>query len=244
MLPHIQLHNLLFIDIETVTTHKHFSELSETMRELWAHKHTFINPGDETPEEGYSGRAGVYAEFAKIICITLGVLRKEKATGQETLRLKTFAENDERVLLQNFLSLITGKFNDPERYHFCGHNIREFDIPFICRRLMINGFELPDLLDNSGKRPWQMNDVDTLQLWKFGDFKNYTSLKLLAEVLQIPTPKQDIEGKDVGRVYWQENDLERIAEYCRRDVVTVVRLMQRFKGVAHVLKDEQVTMVV
>lgn len=242
MLPHINIYDLLFIDIETVPQYASHNELSPSMKELWAIKHGFLRQESETPEEGYSKRAGVYAEFAKIICICVGYFRIDKETKQRSFRIKTFAGDDEKQLLQEFTKLIDEKF-DYDRYHFCGHNIREFDIPFICRRLLINHLQFPNILDVSGKRPWEMFDVDTLQLWKFGDYKNYTSLKLLAEVLDVPTPKGDIEGKDVCRVYWEEKSLNRIVEYCQRDVVTVARLLLRFKGDNQALPDENIVIV-
>jgi hypothetical protein len=229
MLPHINIYDLIFIDIETVPQRISHAELSGPMKDLWAVKHSFLKQEGETSEDGYLKRAGVYAEFAKVICISIGYFRADKETKQRTFRIKSFFGDDEKQLLEEFAKLINTNF-DYERFHFCGHNIREFDIPFICRRLLINQLQFPDVLDVSGKRPWEMFDVDTMQLWKFGDYKNYTSLKLLAEVFNVPTPKVDIEGKDVCRVYWEEKGLNRIVEYCQRDIVTVARLLLRFKG--------------
>lgn len=243
MLSHINLYNLIFIDIETVPTHPSYNGLSDTMKELWAVKHATLKTNNETPEEGYLKRAGVYAEFAKVICICAGFLYLDKDKKQKLLRLKTFSGHDEKELLHDFCKTIQHSFNDAERFHFCGHNIREFDVPFLCRRMLVNKVELPALFDMSGRRPWEMQDVDTLQLWKFGDYKSYTSLKLLAEILDIPTPKNDIEGKDVCRVYYEEKGLDRIAEYCRKDVVTVARLLLRFKGDPELLNDSQVVTV-
>lgn len=242
MLPHVHISDLIFIDIETVPQFSSHKELSGSLQKLWANKHSFLRTETETSEEGYLKRAGVYAEFAKIICISIGFFRNDRETNQRTFRVKSFYGNDEKLLLEEFTNLLNKSF-PPDRYHFCGHNIREFDVPFICRRLLINDLPFPEMLDVSGKRPWEMLDVDTLQLWKFGDYKNYTSLKLLAEVLKIPTPKGDIEGKDVCRVYWQENGLERIVEYCQRDVVTVARLILRFKGDTQLLEDTQIVFV-
>ena len=229
MLSNINHYDLIFLDIETVPQFSSHDQLSDTMKELWAAKHSFLKTENETSEEGYLKRAGVYAEFAKIICISIGYFRTDKETKQRTFRLKSFSGDNEKVLLEEFTQLINKNF-DSQRFHFCGHNVREFDIPFVCRRLLINQLNFPDLLDVSGKRPWEMFDVDTLQLWKFGDYKHYTSLKLLSEVLGIPTSKTDIEGKDVCRVYWQEKGLERIVDYCQKDVVAVARLLLRFKG--------------
>lgn len=240
MLEHINPYQLLFIDIETAPEQPSFQLLSEAKQLLWAQKHSYLNAGDETAEDGYLKRAGVYAEFAKVICIVIGYIHADSITGSHTLRLKTFAQNDEAALLLEFARLVEKRFNDPDRIHFCGHNIREFDIPFLCRRMLINNINLPAILDRSGKRPWQMDDVDTLQLWKFGDYKHYTSLKLLTEILGVPTSKDGIEGKDVCAVYWQENGLDRIARYCRKDVVAVVRLLLRFKGASFTINDHDI----
>jgi hypothetical protein len=244
MLPHIELNDLVFIDIETVPQYSSYSKLSVTMKELWEAKHaTLHNTNNESAEETYLKRSGVFAEFAKIICISIGVFRFDKAQGKRILRLKSFYGDDEKLLLQEFASLIKKSFDNSERFHFCGHNIREFDIPFICRRMLINRIEFPEILDRSGKRPWQTEDIDTLQLWKFGDYKHYTSLKLLAEILNIPTPKDQIEGKDVCRVYWEQNNLPQIVDYCQKDVVTVARLLLRFKGEKETLSDDEVIIV-
>ncbi|MBL0310021.1 MAG: ribonuclease H-like domain-containing protein [Bacteroidetes bacterium] len=240
MLSHINLRQLIFIDIETVPQFSSFSELSPTMKELWAIKHAHFKAENETPEDGYLKRAGVYAEFAKIVCISTGFFHVDK--NEKTFRLKSFFGNDEKEMLQSFVDMLRS-FGNPYKFHFCGHNIREFDLPFICRRLLIHQFDLPEMIDYSGKRPWETFDVDTLQLWKFGDYKHYTSLRLLAEILDIPTPKDDIDGKDVCRVYWQEQNLPRIMEYCQKDVVTVARLLQRFKGEKQILSDEDLVVV-
>jgi 3'-5' exonuclease len=243
MLSQINIYNLIFIDIETVPRVGSFAELSDTMQELWAIKHATLKAENETAEEGYLKRAGVYAEFAKIVCVSVGFFRVDKDSRQRTFRVKSIAGDDEKALLDELLRMIAKSFPDAERFHFCGHNIREFDLPFICRRLLVNGFELPEMFDFSGKRPWEMLDVDTMQLWKFGDHKNFTSLKLLSAILDIPTPKDDIDGKDVCRVYWQEKGLPRIVEYCQKDVITVARLLLRFKGDKELLKDGDVVVV-
>ena len=239
----INLYNLIFIDIETVPQVAAYSQLSDAMKELWAIKHSTLRSENETPEEGYLKRAGVYSEFAKVICISMGFLHWDKEKNRKMFRVKSVSGNDERKLLEDFLAVLGKSFADTERFHFCGHNIREFDIPFICRRLLINNFDLPEMFDVAGKRPWEMPDVDTLQLWKFGDYKHYTSLKLLAEIFGIPTPKDDIEGKDVCRVYWQEEGLARIVEYCQKDVITVARVLLRFKGDKELLNDDQIAIV-
>lgn len=242
MLSYINIERLIFIDIETVPQVSSFQELSPAMHELWVLKHTQLKIENETAEEGYLKRAGIYAEFSKIICISTGYFHTDKQKKQRTFRLKSVFGSDEKELLQNFLNLLQS-FGASDKFHFCGHNIREFDIPFICRRLLVNHFDLPPNLDHSGKRPWETMDIDTLQLWKFGDYKHYTSLRLLAEILGIPTPKDDIDGKDVCRIYWQERNLQRIVTYCQKDVVTVARLLLRLKGDKQMLKDDEVVLV-
>ena len=243
MLPRINIYNLIFIDIETVPAHPYHSELTAVMKELWAAKHATLRADSETAEEGYLIRSGVYAEFAKIICISVGFFHFEKDRNKKLFRIKSFYGDDEKLLLEEFVRMIGKSFADTDRFRFCGHNIREFDIPFICRRLIINNLDLPEGFEFAGKRPWEIQDVDTMQLWKFGDYKSYTSLKLLAEILNIPTPKDDIDGKDVCRVYWQEHNLHRIVEYCQKDVATVARLMLRFKGDTDLLTDENIVIV-
>jgi DNA polymerase elongation subunit (family B) len=112
----------------------------------------------------------------------------------------------------------------------CAHNGKEFDFPYLSRRMMVNGISLPAVLDNAGKKPWEVKFVDTLELWKFGDYKHYTSLELLAYLFGIPTPKDDIDGSMVAGIYYQEKDLPRIARYCEKDVLTIIRLLLKFAG--------------
>jgi DNA polymerase elongation subunit (family B) len=175
----------------------------------------------------YNEKGGILAEFGKIICISVGMVR-DASTGK-TIRLKSFAHDDEETLLKQFKQLLEDHYNTP--YHvICGHNSKEFDIPYICRRMLINGIPLPGILDIAGKKPWEVNHLDTLELWKFGDYKAFTSLALLCHVFHIPTPKDDISGADVARVYYEENDLKRIRVYCEKDVVALIQLFLRLQG--------------
>ena len=244
MLHQIHLPSLLFVDIETVPQYGAFHELSPAMQELWAAKHSNLHIADETAEDGYLKRAGVYAEFAKVVCISIGFFHYDRAADKRGFRIKSFYGDDERQILLDFVELMNKRFNDSDAYSFCGHNIREFDVPFLCRRLLIHAIPFPELLDISGKRPWETPHIDTMQLWKFGDYKSFTSLKLLAEVLGIPTPKDVIDGKDVCRVYWQEKGLPTIVEYCQKDVITVARLLLRFKGDTALLNDSDVIVAI
>lgn len=220
----------LFIDIETVPYTDRFSSLTPAMQHLWAKKAATLKAApEEDPEALYTERSGVFSEFAKVVCIGIGCLVK-KDDGWKIF-LKSLTGDDERELLDRFCQVLKS-FRDREKeLIFCGHNIKEFDIPFLCRRMVIHGMDLPDCLDIAGKKPWEVLHTDTMELWKFGDKKNYTSLELLAEVLQIPTPKDDIDGSMVGQVYWQEHNLQRIADYCLKDVLTTARVFLRLKNI-------------
>ena len=224
------LTNILYLDIETVSGYPTYEELPEVMRPHWAKKakSALRRYNDELTEEevaeAYTDRAGIFAEFGKIVCISVGFLIN--TPDGYKMRVKSFASKSERELLTEFGELIAAHYNNTRTHGMCGHNVREFDIPYICRRMLINGVALPEALNIAGKKPWECKHiVDTLELWKFGDYKNYTSLALLAAVFGIPTPKDDIDGSEVGRVYWEEDDLDRIAIYCEKDVVATVQLM-------------------
>jgi 3'-5' exonuclease len=233
------IRNLLFIDIETVSGHATYEGLMAQEQELWYGKHKTLK-AEEPADVGYSLRAGIYAEFAKVVCISMGYFKYDRETNQDQFRIKSISGDDEQQVLSEFATLL-GVFHDRnEKLLFCGHNIREFDLPFLCRRMIVNRVKLPVLLDMAGKKPWETEHLDTMQLWKFGDYKHFTSLKLLAYILGIPSPKGDIDGKDVGRVYYQEGDLARISAYCQRDVVTTARVMMRLKQELDELTDEDV----
>lgn len=233
------IYNTLFLDIETAPCVRDFNELSEELQELWAIKCSSLlkKPVDEIEQDdleelfnGNSGRAGIYSEFGKIICISVGFLTRQSESSEPILRLKSFTNHLEAGLLDDFIDLLNRHFNNPEKFAICGHNIKEFDIPYICRRSLINQMALPRMLDIAGKKPWETKHLlDTLEMWKFGDVKNYTSLRLLCAVFDIPSPKDDISGADVGRVYWEDRDLDRIATYCEKDVVATVQLFLRLK---------------
>jgi len=244
MLNNVDLSNVLVLDIETVSGHKSYDDLSPAMQKLWDIKATQIQarkPEEERlpPAEAYMEFAGIYAEFGKIVCISVGVFRKD-SDGVLSLHLKSYYSHDERQLLIDFAKLIEKAYNNPKRHFICGHNIKEFDIPYICRRMVIKGLELPDALDLPGKKPWELTHLlDTMTVWKFGDFKNYTALKLLCGVFNIPTPKDDIDGSEVGKTYWNEDDLDRIEVYCKKDVLATARLLMAYKRMTPI-EDEQV----
>jgi DNA polymerase elongation subunit (family B) len=237
MIAKMPLENFLVIDIETVSASYNYSSLSEDWQHLWEEKVKRSVPEDTTVEEYYPQRAGVMAEFAKVVCISLGYFKNEKSVYQ--FRVKSIYGHNEKELLQNFISTVNQLEAVHHHWSFTGHNIKEFDIPFLCRRLLINGIAIPPYLDFQNMKPWETNMIDTFQYWRFGDYKNYTSLKLLAASLNVPSPKDDIDGSMVGQVYWVEDNLDRIAVYCQKDVVTVANIILRFKNMS-ILNAEQV----
>ena len=236
----IRLENLLLIDIETVSEYATFNELNEDWKQLWEEKVQRQLPEDVTAEAFYPQRAGVMAEFSKVICISVGYFKREVKAIQ--LRVKSFYGHDEKILLEEFIAALQKMEINSNKWSFTGHNIKEFDIPFICRRLLINSLTVPPFLDFQNMKPWETNMVDTFQYWRFGDYKHYTSLKLLAAALNVPSPKDDIDGSMVGEVYWVEKNLDRIVTYCQKDVVTTANIVLRFKNL-ELLREEDVEIV-
>lgn len=237
----INKYNILFLDIETVSVKASFNELSKSFQNLWAKKHqSIVKDAEISFEESFADKAAIYAEFGKIVCISCGYLAKED--DSDKLRIKSFYGNDEKQILNQFAEMLTKNYSDTQSQTLCGHNIKEFDIPYLCRRMLVNGIELPEILSINGKKPWEVNFIDTLQLWKFGDYKAYTSLNLLATLFEIPTPKDDIDGSMVSSVYWKENDLKRITTYCQKDVITTVRVLQKMIN-SDWIKDSKVEFV-
>ncbi|MEI6312501.1 MAG: ribonuclease H-like domain-containing protein [Bacteroidota bacterium] len=230
------IQNILFIDIETVPIEKQFEDLDPEFQKLWSDKHHFFRDTTElTPDQSFLIKGGIYAEFGKIVCISVGYLYEDKR--KRDFRIKSFCADNEADILKAFVAMVKKSFNT-KKNNFCGHNIKEFDIPYLCRRMLVNNMEIPKILDVSGTKPWETQFIDTLQLWKFGDYKNYTSLKLLAHLFQIQTPKDDMEGKDVASVYWQQNDLNRISIYCQKDVLTTAQLFFKFNRIPLLLENE------
>ncbi|MEP6674408.1 MAG: ribonuclease H-like domain-containing protein [Ferruginibacter sp.] len=224
----IRLENLLLIDIETVPQYPDFFSLPEDWKKLWKEKSGKFIPENITAEEYYAQRAGIMAEFSKIVCISIGCFKQEEKMLQ--LRLQSFYNESESVLLQEFLHAVKKIASVNDRWSFTGHNIKEFDIPFICRRLLANGITIPPFLDFQNMKPWETNLLDTFQYWRFGDYKNFTSLNLLAATLKVPSPKDDIDGSQVAAVYYQEKNIQRIVTYCQKDVVTVANIILRFSN--------------
>ena len=214
------LENILFLDIETVSESTNFRLLSEQAQDLFAAKTAYKRKADDLSAEDYYDRAGIWAEFGKIVCISVGYLTT--TTDGRQFRVRSFS-GDENELLLEFKSLLDGHFSAAQ-HKLCAHNGKEFDFPFIARRMLKHQLELPYTLQLMGKKPWEVPHLDTLELWKFGDFKHYTSLKLLAHFFGIPSPKGDMDGSDVARVYYEEKDLGRIVRYCEKDVITLTQV--------------------
>lgn len=225
MLDNIKIEDVLFLDIETVPGFESFDKLDPGFQMLWDKKSKQFRTPEQDASEIY-GRAGIYSEFGRIICISVGLINKKTGTG--IIRLKSFYGQDEKALLLDFAGLIAKFCRTHKEAVLCAHNGREFDFPFIARRMIINELVIPEILDNAGKKPWEVRVLDTMELWKFGDYKNYTSLSLLTTILGIPSPKDDIDGSMVGDIFYIEKDLERIVRYCEKDVLAIIRVLLRF----------------
>ncbi len=231
------IRKILFLDIETVPEAPAYAELSEELKELFATKTAYQRKETYTPEEFYD-RAGIWAEFGKIVCISVGFFAQ--FDEKRAFRITSFT-GEEKSLLLSFKNLLETHFSGSEQL-LCAHNGKEFDFPYIARRMIIHQIELPKKLNLFGKKPWEVPHLDTMELWKFGDYKHYTSLKLLAQILNIPSPKDDIDGSDVASVYYREKNLEKIVRYCEKDTITVAQLILRFNNQA-LLKASEITRV-
>lgn len=239
MLSNINIEHILFLDIETVPNYPTYADVPERFQKLWDKKSKSFTPEGETSADVYN-RAGIYAEFGKIVCISVGFVKR--TVDGEVLRITSFANDDEKILLQEFSDLLNKYFNDLRHHRLCGHNGKEFDFPFIARRMLVHQMPLPAMLNIAGLKPWENPHLDTMTYWKFGEFKNFTSLDLLAALFEVPTPKDDIDGSQVYGVYYEENNLDRIVEYCQKDVVTLVQVYKKLSGLP-LIDSENIKMV-
>lgn len=223
-----ELKEVVFLDVETVSGQASYSDLPDRMKPLWARKASYLRKeSPESDEELYKSRAAIYAEFGKVVCIVAGKL-VELESGELGLRTKAYSGHDERELLTAFKEMADRL--DPMTTRFCAHNGKEFDYPYLCRRMLIHGISLPPVLSLMGRKPWDVPHLDTLEMWKFGDYKHFTSLELLASIFEIPSSKNGIDGSMVSSVYYGEGDLEKIVSYCTGDVMVLAQLFLRMKG--------------
>jgi len=233
MIEKMNLENILFLDIETVPETQNYQELDPEMQSLWENKTQYQRRDEYTPEDFYE-RAGIWAEFGKIVCISVGYFTFKADIRH--FRVTSFF-GEEKKLLHDFNNLINNHFSQPQHL-LCGHNAKEFDLPFIARRMIINQVAIPNKLNLFGKKPWEVPHLDTLELWKFGDYKHFTSLKLLTKVLGIPSSKGDIDGSQVGYVFYVEKDIDRIITYCEKDVIAVAQVFLRLRREDLLVDDE------
>lgn len=232
MLENIKPEDIMFLDIETVPVSPSFDELDPLRQVLWDRKSAYFRNDIQSAGDVWQ-RAGIYAEFGKIICISVGLLKDKNPYG---FRLKSFFGSDEKIILTGFSELLS-KYSKNHDILLCAHNGKEFDYPYIARRMIINNIPIPVILDNAGKKPWEVKLLDTMELWKFGDYKSYTSLDLLSSILGIPSPKDDIDGSMVADIYWKEQDIKRIVRYCEKDVLTVAQIILRFMNFPVISKE-------
>jgi DNA polymerase elongation subunit (family B) len=233
MLENIRVEDVLFLDIETVPVFPSFELLDPLMQSLWEKKSKQFRTPEQTSQDVYE-RAGIYSEFGRIICISVGLIKEKNPFS---FRLKSFYGDDEKTILTEFSAMLE-KFSKTNREAvLCAHNGKEFDFPYIARRMIINKLIIPDILNNAGKKPWEIKLLDTMDLWKFGDYKNYTSLELLTTILGIPTPKDDIDGSMVAGIYYDKKDLNRIVRYCEKDVLAIGQVLLRFMNLPGISDD-------
>ncbi len=233
MIDKVPLEHILFLDIETVPEQEEYDQLDVEMQLLYEAKTAYQRKENTTAEAFYS-HAGIWAEFGKIVCISVGYFVFKNDIRQ--FRTTSFF-GEESQILKDFSTLLETYFNKPQHL-LCGHNAKEFDYPFIARRMIIHGITIPSKLNLFGKKPWEVPHLDTLELWKFGDFKHYTSLKLLTKILGIPSPKDDIDGSQVAEVYYKDKDIDRIVTYCEKDVVAVAQIILKFKRLPLLVDNE------
>jgi hypothetical protein len=233
MLTNIRPEDIIFLDIETVPAVPSYDNLDKLYQAHWDKKSKQFRDKEQSASDVYD-RAGIYAEFGKIICISVGLIKEKNPFS---FRLKSFYGDDEKALLSEFSAMIN-KFSKNRDALLCAHNGKEFDYPYIARRMIINTMIVPDILDNAGKKPWEVKLLDTLDLWKFGDYKSYTSLDLLTSILSIPSPKDDIDGSRVAGIYHDEHDIKRIVRYCEKDVVAVAQVLLRFMNLSKIQEDK------
>lgn len=225
-----ELRDILFLDIETVASTYEYASLNERLKTQWSRKANFFRRDEgQTDEDLYHDRAGIYAEFGKIICVAVGKYT-ENETGELVLKTKAYYGDDEKKLLGEFKAMLEKM--DPGSLKLCAHNGKEFDFPYLCRRMLINGIPLPFVLNLSGKKSWEVPHLDTMEMWKFGDYKHFTSLDLLATIFDVPSSKSDIDGSQVNHVYHIEKDVTKIKDYCLRDVVVLAQLFLKLKCIA------------
>lgn len=222
--------NFLLIDIETVCSVASYQQLPERMQLLWNKKANSLRKVDDDTSNAdfFFQRGAIYSEFGKVVCIAFGAyFWNEK--DEMSFKVKSFSGDDELRLLLEFKTLIE-KYPSNELV-LCAHNGKEFDFPYLCRRMLINNIPIPKVLQIAGKKPWEILHQDTMELWKFGDYKSYTSLDLMAAVFDLPGSKGEMSGDQVSRVYYEEKALEKISRYCREDVVVLGQLYLKLNSI-------------
>ena len=240
MLNDVRKENVLFLDVETVPQYKDYDSVPDPKKKFWDHKASLLAKGEEQTPENLYERAGIYSEFGKIICISSGFLKT--AEGGIELHIKSMYGHDERAILAQFLDIVKKLEQNQQRWYLCAHNGKEFDFPYISRRMLINGLPVPSILDVRGKYQKEIQLLDTMELWKFGDYKSFVSLDLLADIFNIPSPKDDMDGSMVRQVYYEEDNLERIVQYCSKDVITLAQVFMRYKSEPSI-QDKNIRMI-
>lgn len=225
--------NILFIDIETASGVNTYTTLTENMQKLWLRKaRSLMNPLQKPLEDLYFERAALFPEFGRIISIGMGFLFYNK-NKELSLKVKTISNKNEKDLLLEFNQFIESTYPSKE-LSLVAHNGKEFDFPYLCKRMLVHQLVIPKALQLQGKKPWEVVHQDTIEWWRFGDKKGYVSLELLAEIMGIGNVKTDLSGDKVNYTFYIEKDLEKIKKYCAEDVITLAQLFLRFNFIDYI----------
>lgn len=224
---------IVFFDLETASEYESLDQLAlnkPKMAELWSKRCEYLRSRfeenkDMTDEQLYEAKAALTPEFARIVCATFG---RVTFIGEDpNVIIKSYCSEHEDEVLDGIQKV----FDKFASLKFSGHNIKRFDIPMMCKRLLIHGRSLPKGLQIQNLKPWEMPFIDTSEVWSFGAWQEgFVSLELLVTAIGLETPKGDIKGEDVSRVFWQDGDTHRIAEYCQRDVFAGIQALLKLSG--------------
>ncbi len=234
-----ELKQMVFIDIETIRGKKTYNDViteNPALDDYWQTKHTQIREKEplsyghiEDSAEMYEKMAALYPEWGQIVCISIGQIKFDEDGNPIKFTTKSFSGLYEKILLEEFNETASKIMSKYPRMQWVGHNIKGFDMPYIIKRSLINGVRVPNVFHLQKQKPWESQLIDTNDVWKFNGW-NGARLGLLTEILNIPSPKQDMDGKMVSDVFWEDGDLNRISEYCEMDINATANVMLRISG--------------
>lgn len=223
---------LLFFDIETVGISNYLSGLrgiNPGLHKYWSKiadysRRTIKGLEDKSDEDLFIERAALVPEYNKIVAVSMGF----KMPDGSIKMMSKYGDDEKEILLG-----VKDVFDkcDKSGFELCGHNIKHFDIPTLGKKYLIHEIPVPTLLPRYDTKPWNMKAVDTKDIWNFGNNRGFSSLELVCIAMGIESPKDDIGGSEVHKTYWAGDGLERIKDYCEKDVKVLIHLMDKFNKV-------------